>query len=79
MERHRQIHVGELLLRIEICWVCNHPPAVDIGVNVPNVMLMVEDVLSIDFLQKLDFQVGCLPIHIVDNGLSFFRCCGQHR
>jgi hypothetical protein len=39
---------------------------------------MAHDVLDIDLLQELDFEVGSLPIHVIDDGLLLFRRGGQH-
>ena len=47
MKGQSKIHVGELRLRIKVRQICNHPPAVNIGVNVPNHVLMTQHVLVI--------------------------------
>jgi hypothetical protein len=52
MERHGNIHVRELILRIEVGRVGDCPPAILVGVNVPNLMNMPEDVLGIDPFER---------------------------
>ncbi len=41
-------------------------------------MLMAQDVLDIDLLQKLDREVGSLRTQVVDDVLFLFGCSGKH-
>lgn len=52
MKRNGQVHAQELLLRVQIGQIGDHPPAIDVGVNVPNDMLMVQHVFGIGLLQE---------------------------
>lgn len=46
--------------------------------KLPHRVLMTEDVFDIDLLQELNREVGCLRIHVVDDGLLLFRRGRQH-
>jgi hypothetical protein len=76
----RQVHVGELVLAVQIGRIGDHPPAVNVRANVPDGMLMADDVLHIDLLQELDRQVGGLRGHVVNESpvslLALREACG---
>ena len=44
------VHIGELILGIEVGWVGDHPPAAVARMNIPDVVPMPEDRLGIDLL-----------------------------
>jgi hypothetical protein len=53
MKGERQIHIRKLLLRIEICGICNHPPSGTFGMNVPDVMAFSVHTLRVNLLREL--------------------------
>jgi hypothetical protein len=65
-----QVHVRKLPVRIEVGWIVDDRPSMNIIRDVPDRVPAAKDIFSIDLLQKLNRQVGCPPIHIIDDGSS---------
>jgi hypothetical protein len=78
MERHGQVHVRKLLLRVEVRRIGNDPPAILVGMHVPDRVLMAQHIFDVHLLQELDREVGRLRIHVIDDGLFLFRRGWQH-
>ena len=60
MKGQREVHVRELLLRIQILGTGDYPPTILLGVYVPQIMRDCENPLRIDLLHKLDLLVWSL-------------------
>ncbi len=75
MKGERQIHVRELRLRIEIGAAGDYPPAILIGMDVPNIMVRIEDGFGINLLKEGYLEIGSLPLEVLADMLGF--CLGR--
>src|SRR5262249_50095611 len=74
----RQVHIGKLILGIQIRWIGDDPPSPTIRMDIPDVMQYRVHLLGVDLLSKLHDLLWRLIEHVPYDMLTLLLSGFQH-